>query len=146
MTEVHVSPSASRWYPATGSCARRRGLSRTECLHWLQNRTVGRLAMTAGALPYIAVIRYYLIGETVFIDMGSPEVAESITGHVVALESGTSDADQQHEIWSVCAVGVTGPRTGGTRRRDDPGDASRALERVGGHADRSGRRLDSRRG
>jgi hypothetical protein len=62
--------------------------------------------MTAGALPHVAVIRYYVIGETVYIDMGSADAAWSITGHVVALESGTSDADQQHEAWSVCVVGV----------------------------------------
>ena len=51
MTEVHISLSASRWYRATGSLARHRAQSRTECLHWLQNRTVERLAMTTGALP-----------------------------------------------------------------------------------------------
>jgi hypothetical protein len=62
--------------------------------------------MTAGALPHIAVVRYYLIGETVFIDTGSAEVARSIVGNVVAFESGTSDTDRQHQIWSVCAVGV----------------------------------------
>jgi hypothetical protein len=62
--------------------------------------------MTAGALPHIAVVRYYLIGETVFIDIGSPEVARGIAGNVVAFESGTSDADRQHQVWSVCAVGI----------------------------------------
>jgi hypothetical protein len=62
--------------------------------------------MTAGALPHIAVVRYYLIGETVFIDIGSSEVARSIAGNVVAFESGTSDADRQYQVWSVCAVGV----------------------------------------
>jgi hypothetical protein len=72
----------------------------------LQGGTVGRLALTAGALPHIAVVRYYLIGETVFIDIGSSEVARSIAGDVVAFESGTSDADRQHQVWSVCAVGV----------------------------------------
>jgi hypothetical protein len=42
----------------------------------------------------------------VFIDTGSPEIAQAIAGHVVAFESGTSDADQQQATWSVCAVGV----------------------------------------
>jgi hypothetical protein len=67
---------------------------------------VGRLAMTAGALPHITVVRYYLIGETVFIDIGSSKLARSIAGNVVAFESGTSDADRQHQVWSVCAVGI----------------------------------------
>jgi hypothetical protein len=62
--------------------------------------------MTAGALPHIAVVRYYLVGETVFIDTGSAEVARSMAGNVVAFESGTSGTDRQHDIWSVCAVGV----------------------------------------
>jgi hypothetical protein len=109
MTDANVSPSSRRWHPAGGITAGRRSLSRTECLLRLQDRTIGRLAMTAGALPHIAVIRYYLIRDTVFIDMGSAEVARSISGHVVALESGTSDADRQHEIWTVCAVGVPTP-------------------------------------
>jgi hypothetical protein len=55
------------------------------------------------------VVRYYLIGETVFIDIGSSEVARDITGHVVAFESGTSDTDRQHQVWSVCAIGVVVP-------------------------------------
>jgi hypothetical protein len=67
--------------------------------------------MTAGALPHIAVVRYYLIGETVFIDIGSSEVARSIAGQVVAFESGTSDTDRQHQVWSVCAVGVVSRST-----------------------------------
>jgi hypothetical protein len=65
--------------------------------------------MTAGALPHIVVVRYYLIGETVFFDVGSSEVARTIAGTVVAFESGTSGTDRQHEIWSVCAVGVVAP-------------------------------------
>jgi hypothetical protein len=67
---------------------------------------MGRLAMTAGDLPHIALVRYYLIGETVFIHLGSSEVARGIAGQVVAFESGTSDSDGQHQVWSVCAVGV----------------------------------------
>jgi hypothetical protein len=72
----------------------------------MQSRTMGRLAITAGALPRIAMVRYYLIGEDLFIDTGSSEIARSVAGHVVAFESGTSDADQQQAMWSVCAVGV----------------------------------------
>ena len=106
MTDTDLAPSSYRLHPAHGNPARRRDLSRAECLYWLQTRTVGRLAITAGALPHIAVVRYYLIGETVFIDTGSPDIARTIEGHVVAFESGTSDADQQQAMWSVCAVGV----------------------------------------
>jgi hypothetical protein len=51
-------------------------------------------------------VRYYPVGETIFIDVGSAEMARNISGHVVAFESGTSDADRQHEIWSICAIGV----------------------------------------
>jgi Pyridoxamine 5'-phosphate oxidase len=109
MTNTHLAPSSDRGKPAEGVTARRRALSRTQCLDWMQYRTVGRLAITVGALPHIAVVRYYLIGETVFIDTGSPDIARSLAGHVVALESGTSDADQQQPTWSVCAVGVVAP-------------------------------------
>jgi Pyridoxamine 5'-phosphate oxidase len=107
MTGPENSNAAAKpWYGAGGTIARRRALSRTECLHRLQGGTVGRLAMTAGALPHIAVVRYYLIGETVFIDTGSMEMARSVVGNVVAFESGSSDSDRQQQIWSVCAVGV----------------------------------------
>jgi hypothetical protein len=106
MTDSDLAPSSGRWHLPDGNPARRREVSRTECLHWLQSRTVGRLAITVGALPHIAVVRYYLIGETMFIDAGSAAIARRIAGHVVAFESGTSDADQQQAMWSVCAVGV----------------------------------------
>jgi hypothetical protein len=85
---------------------RRQELSRHECLCRLQSGTVARVAITAGALPRIEVVRYYLIGETVFFDIGSSALARSIVGHVVAFQSGTVESDRQGDTWSVCAVGL----------------------------------------
>jgi hypothetical protein len=105
-----------RWSPAHSPPSgdedghpRRQALSRDECLHRLQSGTVARVAITSGALPRIEVVRYYLIGETVFFDIGSSALASSIIGHVVAFESGTVESDRQGAAWSVCAVGVVAP-------------------------------------
>lgn len=67
------------------------------------------MAVTAGALPHIEVVRYYLIGEMIFIDIGSAALARRLSGQVVALESGTAESDRQGDTWSVCAVGVVTP-------------------------------------
>jgi hypothetical protein len=85
---------------------RRRDLGRDECLTRLRQHTSGRVAITTGALPFITVVRYYVIDETIFFDARSLETAQTISQQIVAFESGTTDADPRGEAWSVCAVGV----------------------------------------
>ncbi len=93
--------------PEWGS--RRQALSRHECFARLAQRTTGRLAISAAALPSIIVVRYYLAGETILFDIGLPTLARKTIGQVVAFESGSSDADHADDVWSVCAVGVVEP-------------------------------------
>jgi hypothetical protein len=85
---------------------RRRPLSREECLGRLRLGTVARLARTEGALPHIEVVRYSLIGETIIFDAGSADLADRLTGHIVALESGATGADGPGDAWSVCVIGA----------------------------------------
>lgn len=88
----------------------RQSLSRKQCFDRLRTARIGHVALTSGALPYIAVVRYYVVGEIVFFDAGSAVVSEAIIGHVVAFESGNAEsAGKSDESWSVCAVGVVVP-------------------------------------
>jgi hypothetical protein len=89
--------------------SRRRPLSRDEALAHLRQGAVGRLAITAGALPFIEVVRYCLIGETIYVDDGSSDMLDAAAGNVVAFESGNTDAGSHQDNWSVCAVGVAMP-------------------------------------
>jgi hypothetical protein len=92
----------------------RRPLSRRECLQKLRGGTVARLAVTAGALPHIAVVGYSMVGGILCLDLGSGTDADKIAGSVVAFERG---ADGPGPAWSVCAVGVA--VRGGAASRDE---------------------------
>jgi len=67
------------------------------------------VALTANALPHITPVRYYVVGETIFLDTSSFDVADNIVGNVIALECGIDDIAVSGTLWSVCAVGVAVP-------------------------------------
>ena len=110
-------PSDTHNRPGVGT-SRREALSRDGCLRRLRTGTVARVAVTVKALPRIELVRYYLIGEALFIDLGSAALARRLNGHVVAFENGTSESDPPGDIWSVCAVGVV------TSTAETPSEAS----------------------
>ena len=106
MTTTNILPENGALRISTAGRPPRRSLMRQECIEQLRQRTSGRLAITTGALPFIAVVRYYLLDDTIYLDIGSPEAARTISQQIVAFESGTTDADPGDEAWSVCTVGV----------------------------------------
>ncbi|MBO0728805.1 MAG: pyridoxamine 5'-phosphate oxidase family protein [Acidimicrobiaceae bacterium] len=85
---------------------RRRALSRDECFARLAGRTTGRVAITSAAMPFISVVRYFVNDEAILFDVGLAALASKTVGQVVAFESGSADAGNVNEHWSVCAVGV----------------------------------------
>jgi hypothetical protein len=87
----------------------RRDLSRSECLDHLRCGSFGRVAVTVGALPHIAAVHYYVIGETIFLESPGSNLHGKLDGSVIAFECGTSDAPAPLRCWSVCAVGVATP-------------------------------------
>ena len=77
-----------------------------ECRRVLAARDIGRLAISAGALPFVLPVQYRLDGEHVLLRTpGHHEVSGSIDGQVVGFEA--DDFDLVHGVgWS---VSVTGP-------------------------------------
>jgi hypothetical protein len=67
------------------------------------------VALTANALPHITPVRYYVVGETIFLDTSTFDVGDNIVGNVIALECGIDDIAGSGTLWSVCAVGVPVP-------------------------------------
>ncbi len=82
-------------------------LDRSECLRLLARGSVGRIAVTAAALPMILPVRYALDGEVVVLCVGVGSTLDQATRHaVVAFEVDGADLDGE---WSVSAVGVARP-------------------------------------
>ena len=42
--------------------------------------------LTASALPQMTPVRYYVVGENIFLDTSTVDVADNIIGNVIALE------------------------------------------------------------
>jgi hypothetical protein len=81
-------------------------LSESECLTRLESGTVGRVAVTVGALPAIFPINYLLVDRTVLFRTGSGTKLTAATKNaVVAFE--VDDFDPvDHTGWSVMIVGI----------------------------------------
>lgn len=81
-------------------------LSRAECLALLASRPVGRIGVSAYALPAILPVTYRLLGESVVFatGVGSKSLAVS-HGNVVAFEVDEIDAESRAG-WSVLVVGI----------------------------------------
>ena len=84
-----------------------RVLERSECLRLLGRVAVGRIAVTAGALPMILPVRYAVDGDQVVLCVGVGSTLDQATRHaVVAFEIDGSDLGGE---WSVSVVGVARP-------------------------------------
>lgn len=80
-------------------------LDREECLHLLAQATLGRVAITSGALPRVLPVAFQLDGHRILLRTrrgGTLDVA--LRGSVVAFEADHLDADA-HAGWSVSVTG-----------------------------------------
>lgn len=81
-------------------------LERAECLRLLGNAHLGRIAVSASALPIVRPVGYVMEGDTIVVDVGrGPDLAFATAGAVVAFE-----ADNLHENghtgWTVTVTGM----------------------------------------
>jgi uncharacterized protein len=82
-------------------------LDRSDCLRLLGRGGIGRIAVTAGALPMILPVRYALDGDRVVLCVGVGSTLDQATHDaVVAFEVDGSDLGGG---WSVSIVGVARP-------------------------------------
>jgi nitroimidazol reductase NimA-like FMN-containing flavoprotein (pyridoxamine 5'-phosphate oxidase superfamily) len=80
-------------------------LDRDECLRLLATATIGRIAISRGALPMVLPVSYELRGDRVLLCARSGTALAGATGAVVAFEADAIDP-QSHDGWSVMVVGV----------------------------------------
>lgn len=97
-------------------------LDRDECLRLLVEAVVGRVAVTAGALPVVLPVTFRLDGERILFRTGRGTKFDAATRNaVVAFEVDAFDPATQTG-WSVMATGVA-------REVTDPGELE-AIERL----------------
>src|SRR5688500_14548904 len=91
-------------------------LDRDECLRLLATATIGRIAMTSGALPVVLPVNFRLIDASIVIRTGRGSKLEAATRNaVVAFEVDSFD-QFSHSGWSVMATGVAREVTDPTQR------------------------------
>ena len=93
-------------------------LSRDECLRLLRRATLGRLAVTSGALPMVLPVNFRLVGERIVFRTGAGSKLDAATcGNVVAFE--VDDMDPiWHAGWSVVVTGVASVVTDPSERAE----------------------------
>ena len=98
-------------------------LERDQCLLLLAGRTLGRLGISAGALPVILPVNYRLVGDRIVFRTSPGTKLDAATRNaVVAFE--VDDMDPfDHTGWSVLVTGIARPV-------DDPADVA-TLARAG---------------
>ncbi len=81
-------------------------LARDECLRLLGHATLGRLALTSGALPTVLPVNFRLVADkVVFRTNGGSKLEAATHNSVVAFE--VDDMDPlRHGGWSVVVTGV----------------------------------------
>ena len=96
-------------------------LERAECLRLLSQRTLGRIAFTSGALPFVLPINFHLLDERILVrTRRGGRLDGALQNAVVAFE--VDDIDQAaHAGWSVAATGVASEVT-------DPSETERAKD------------------
>lgn len=94
-------------------------LERAECLRLLSQQTLGRIAFTSGALPYVLPINFHLSDERILVrTRRGGRLDDALHDTVVAFE--VDDVDQAaHTGWSIAVTGVATEVT-------DAGDVARA--------------------
>lgn len=81
-------------------------LTADECRRLLRANRIGRLAVTAGALPCVLPVQYVVEGRTLLLRTpGHDEVGDGIDGQVVGFE--TDSLDLEHGVgWCVSVTGT----------------------------------------
>lgn len=80
-------------------------LSRAECLRLLASREVGRVGLTAGALPVVFPVHYCLVdGQVVFPATPGTSLERGTRDAVVAFQ--VDDLDLDGCSWSVLVTGI----------------------------------------
>jgi len=81
-------------------------LTADECRRLLRANRIGRLAVTAGALPCVLPVQYVVDGDRILLRTpGHHEVGDGIDGQVVGFE--TDDLDLDHGVgWCVSVTGT----------------------------------------
>ena len=81
-------------------------MTAAECRRVLAANQIGRLAVTAGALPYVLPVQYALVDSQLLLRTpGHHEVGDGIDGQVVAFETDRIDLDHGAG-WSVSVTGT----------------------------------------
>ena len=81
-------------------------LDEEECLNLLRQRSIGRVAVSVGAIPAVFPVNYHCEDGAIYFATGKgTKLAAAVRSAVVAFEIDEADA-QSHEGWSVLAVGV----------------------------------------
>lgn len=121
-------------------------LDRAECIRLLRTVALGRIGITAGALPTILPINFRVDGERVLFRTGVGTKLDAATrGTVVAFEADAIDP-MYHSGWSVVVTGIArevedpDDRATSTTPRWAPGQSERLVEVSMDEI--SGRRLD----
>ena len=80
------------------------GLDRAECVALLEDRGVGRVAVTVAALPAVWPVSYRFVGERIlFFVPADSEFARALSGAIVAFQ--VDDVDPPGRGWNVQVVG-----------------------------------------
>lgn len=81
-------------------------LERDECLALLRTASIGRVAVTSGALPTVLPVNFVVDGERILVRTGpGAKLDAALRDAVVAFEVDDFDA-VSHEGWSVVVTGV----------------------------------------
>lgn len=81
-------------------------LTVAECRRLLTTASVGRLAVTAGALPQVLPVRFHFDGERLWCQTAGPEpLHATVDGHVVGFEADDLDLDRGTG-WCVSVTGT----------------------------------------
>ena len=84
----------------------RREISREECLRFIAQAEVGRVALTVGALPEIIPVNFRVVDGTVVFGVHSESVlAQEAEGTVVAFQADSFDPESERG-WHVRAIGT----------------------------------------
>jgi nitroimidazol reductase NimA-like FMN-containing flavoprotein (pyridoxamine 5'-phosphate oxidase superfamily) len=81
-------------------------LDRAECVRLLSGSSVGRVAVTVGALPVILPVNFLVDGERILIRTGEGTKLDAATRDAVVAFEVDHIEPFAHAGWSVCVTGI----------------------------------------
>jgi hypothetical protein len=90
-------------------------LDRVECLRLLATATIGRVAVTVGALPVILPVNFRLVGEQIAFRTGVGTKLDAATSNAIVAFEADAMEPFSHAGWSVVVTGAVGPASGPDR-------------------------------